>query len=150
MPLLGTFIFLKWQTLQLMSIINYDCLILGKNVVTLWKELNKIRTHFQWISWALKSPNYCIETDDYNSYTAISWTFTYNIKYKQCTAHTVPLACFMYVSTTTFSIGSISTALLKKTAEKQLTFWTDSKMSAIPLSWNCTHFRHPTDEQLWL
>ena len=99
--------------------INYLWLFnIGKNVITLWKELNKIRTHFQWISWSWKSPNYCIDTDNYNNYTAISWTFTY----KRCTAHTVPLACFMYVSTTTFSTGSISTALLKKQLKNSLHF----------------------------
>ena len=47
-----------------------------------------------------------------------------NIKYKQCTAYTVPLACFMYVNlgTTTFSIGPISTALLKKLMKNSLHF----------------------------
>ena len=42
--------------------------------------------------------------------------YVQNMKYKQCTAHTMPLAHFMYVNTKTFSIGSISTALPKKTA----------------------------------
>lgn len=50
--------------------------------------------------------------------------YVQNIKYKQCTAYTVPLACFMYVnlSTATFSIGPISTALLKKLLKNSLHF----------------------------
>ena len=40
--------------------------------------------------------------------------YVQNMKYKQCTAHTMPLAHFMYVNTKTYSIGSISTALPKK------------------------------------
>ena len=153
----GNFHFFRWQTLQLMSIIKlitYDCLILGKNVITLWKQLNKIRTHFQWISWAWKSPNIITAL---RLMTIIIIILQYHerlrTKYKVQTMHSLYCASGM-LHVCKFKYYNIFNrpnfhCSPKKTSEKQLTFWTDSIMCAIPLSRSNKNLLSVLFELIW-